>query len=169
MSLLEVSLVLLLLSILFSFALPRFSLLTDSPLEKEGKRLAGIIAHLQDEALLRGQEFRLRFNSGEQTLTIFTRDPQTWEFTLLEQKDNPHPLARGIRFYHFDTKVAQASRFGFTPLRFEKIFGEEFLIEIDDSGLIDPFEIELADETQRLKLSNPNLLGKLSLSAPEAL
>jgi len=169
MSLLEVSLVLLLLSILFGFAVPRLPLLMESDLEISGKRLAKWIQTSQDQAILEGKEFRFLLDSRVNSLTLLARDPDTLEFAPLKAKNNPLVLPKGLRFRRFDSQVTDSSTFGFTPIRFEKIFGEEFLIEIDDSGLIDPFEIEIADEDEKMTLQNPTLMGRMRLLGPEAL
>src|SRR3989339_196249 len=130
-TLLEVSLVLLLLSMLLGFAFPRLPSLAQGPLETDGKRLALQVKRLQELALMQGREFRLELNSQEATVTAWGRDPQTLEFQPLKG-GNPWHLAAGLHFRRLSSEVTGQSRFGFTPLRFEKLFGESFMIEIDD-------------------------------------
>lgn len=167
-TLLEVSLVLLLLSMLLGFAFPRLPSLIQSPLETDGKRLAVQVKRLQELALMQGREFRLELNGQESTVTAWGRNPQTLEFQPLTG-NNPWHLAPGLRFARMSSEVSGQSRFGFTPLRFEKLFGESFQIEIDDSGLVDPFEVELTSEDERLLLQNKELAADLHLLGPEAL
>ena len=167
-TLLEVSLVLLLLSMLLGFAFPRLPSLTQSALETDGKRLASQIKTMQELALMQGREFRLELNAQESTITALARDPQTLDFHPIKGK-NPWHLSAGLRLGRMSSEVTGQSRFGFTPLRFEKLFGETFQIEIDDSGLVDPFEVELVSDNERLLLQNTELVAELRLLGPEAL
>jgi prepilin-type N-terminal cleavage/methylation domain-containing protein len=69
-TLIELSLVLLILGILLSFAAPRLLDLGAARLDASARRLGGTISYLHDEASLRGTTYRLRINLDRATYAV---------------------------------------------------------------------------------------------------
>lgn len=74
-TLIELSLVLLILGIILSFAVPRLLDLGAARLDASARRLGGTISYLHDEASLRGTTYRLRMDLDRATYAVETRMP----------------------------------------------------------------------------------------------
>ncbi|MDX2471267.1 MAG: type II secretion system protein [SAR324 cluster bacterium] len=163
-SLLEMGLVLFLFSILLGFSIPALPKIYESDLEQDAKRLGLIINKTRENALLQNNDFRIAFDQDEAAVAVEIRDPETYEFVLWENKSNPYPLSKGVRLRHFTNQPKTASKFGFEPIKFEKIFGQKYYLNIDASGFVDQVEFELADSSHFIGLKIKDILGTVSIS-----
>ena len=162
-------LLLFLFSIMLGFTIPSLPKIYESDLEQDSKRLALIIEKTRENALLQSSDFRILLDQEEAQIVIEKRDPETYEFVVWENKRNPYPLSKGIRLRHFSNQPKVASKFGFEPIRFEKIFGQKYYINIDSSGFVDQVELELADSKNFTQLKIKDILGNISLSTKRSL
>lgn len=165
MTLLELTLVLFLLGILISIAIPNFSRMTEPSLQQEGKRIAKLITGLRQEAVTTGAQFRLVFDSSRHEIAVEYLVPGSLEdYKPHPRFEEPLGLQSGIRFRNFDNQVQEASRFGFQPIRFESLFGDQFRIIIDSAGLVDICQIELAEGNRWLTVKVKTLMGKIEIT-----
>jgi type II secretion system protein H len=74
-TLIEITLVLLIIGVLLSLAAPKLSLLGQARLDASARRLAAMISYLNDEAALRGRVYRLTLELDESRYTIETQAP----------------------------------------------------------------------------------------------
>ena len=74
-TLVELSLVLLILGVLLSLSVPRLLELGQAHLESSASRMANMISYLHDEASLRGRIYRLTLDLDRDSYTIEVRAP----------------------------------------------------------------------------------------------
>jgi prepilin-type N-terminal cleavage/methylation domain-containing protein len=93
-TLIELSLVLLILGILLSFAVPRLLDLGEARLDASARRLGGTIAYLHDEASLRGTTYRLRMDLDRATYAVEAQMPLGLTDTTESFQDVWDPLVK---------------------------------------------------------------------------
>ncbi|MDT8446024.1 MAG: hypothetical protein RRB13_03875 [bacterium] len=170
-SLLEVSLVLVLIVLVTGVALPRFALLFDSPLDTDAKRVQYLLSRLQKEALLKGRGFKLRFDAAQNRVEVFEQDGADPELY--------HPLKeKGLSGFTLDPSVSmkpvkkrqdQQFQMGFQALDFDPIFGLASEVFIDPAGLVDLFSLELVTDQAKVTLSVENVMGQMTRVRSERL
>ena len=166
-TLLELSLVIFLMAVLLGFSLPRFSNLFETTLQKETQKIALIMRDLRNQAVLKGENYKLVFDTMRSEYSILvmdTKDPT--KYFLYEKFPEPIELARPVEFLRIikgDTN-SMKSKFGFESLEFDKIFGQTYEFRIDSLGCIDIFSVKLTDQNDTLTLSVVNILGKIEIS-----
>lgn len=119
-SLIEMALVLLTISILLSFAVPRFSLLAGRQLDSSAARVRALCAWLGDEASLRGRVYRLEFGPDGEEWAVSMLTP--WAQSASEDAEpqfQPHwdaveqsgtfPTGVHVERLDFDTEPAGAN------------------------------------------------------------
>jgi type II secretion system protein H len=74
-TLIELSLVLLIIGVLLTLAVPRLGLLTEARLDTEADRLGSTLAYLHEEAALRGRIYRIRFDLDREGWSIAVQAP----------------------------------------------------------------------------------------------
>ncbi len=171
-TLLELSLVVLLVAILLGFSLPRFTTLYESDLELETKKLAKIIKDLRLQAIIEEKRFRLVFNtkkSSYKVLEQISRDQS--EFKPSKQFSKAVKLTEPVEFYQISNEVQNQEelRFSGAPIIFEKIFGQEFHFSVDSSGFIDPFTVRLRDQKFYMTLSVYDIMGNIRIETKRSL
>lgn len=166
-TLLELSVVLFIMAILLGIALPRFSNFFESDLQKETRRIAAVLSQLRLEAILKGESYRLVFDSKENTLQVFTIDAA--DSTLNhphENFKNPIKLNPPVEIQSITTGAETESvsaKFEFEKLKFEKIFGNQYQFSIDPSGFIDLFSVTLKDRSHSLTLQVKTIMGEMEI------
>jgi len=165
---LELTIVIFLMAVLLSFALPNFSNLIKSNLELEANRIAKIVSLLRQQAIMSGGNYKLVFSTKDSSYKILTQDlldPE--EYAPHLQYPDPITFRKPIELYKVtrDQEKEEDSNFlNFEKIEFEKIFGQDFSFTIDSSGLIDLFTLYLRDERDFISLSVVNIMGKLVVS-----
>ena len=74
-TLIELTLVMLILGVMLSLAVPRLSRLGEARLESTARRLATMISYLHDEASLRGRIYRLTFDLDHESYVVEVQAP----------------------------------------------------------------------------------------------
>jgi prepilin-type N-terminal cleavage/methylation domain-containing protein len=74
-TLIELSLVLVIIGILLTLAVPRLGLIAESRLDGAAAKLATTLSYLHDEAALRGRVFRVRFDLDRESWTVHAQAP----------------------------------------------------------------------------------------------
>lgn len=165
-TLLELSVVIFLMTVLLGFAIPRFSNFMESTLEKETRKIAYVLDELRMEAIMKGESYRLEFDTMDSELSIYTasaEDPT--EYTPHEKYDKPIKLQPPVKISKITLGEEDPfqSRFGFEKLEFDKIFGQEYYFKIDSSGFIDLFTLKLKDNENTITLAVTTIMGDLSI------
>ncbi|OGH02101.1 MAG: hypothetical protein A2600_07420 [Candidatus Lambdaproteobacteria bacterium RIFOXYD1_FULL_56_27] len=166
MTLLEVSLVLFLMVLFLGLALPRFSLLFQSPLDKDALRIQTLVSRLKKEALLEGRGFKLVLDSAKGEVLVYEQDgadPETYR-PYLAKGLSGFALEPGVQMKPVQKQRDRQFQMGFKSLSFDPIFGLESEVFIDRAGLMDLFSLELADGKQRLFLEVKDVMGVMSLT-----
>lgn len=163
-TLLELSVVILLMAILLGFSLPRFSALFDSKLVQESQKIASLLRKMRLQAILKSQNIRFVFdtqNSRYSILTSKSSDPS--QFIPHEKYSNPISLPEPLEIYQVTQEIAEVreSRFAGEKIEFDKIFGKTYQFNIDSSGFVDLFTIKLKDQDSRITVSIVNIMGKI--------
>jgi Tfp pilus assembly protein FimT len=167
-SLLELSIVVFLMAVLLGFSMPRFSSLFDSQLLKEARRIAVLLHRLRIEAILKGENYKIVFDTKKSEYSVFTASPQNpREYTPHEKYSKPIQLKSPVEFLKVtkdeDEEGRSESRFGFNELEFDKIFGLSYEFRVDSSGFIDLFTIRLKDREHSISMSVVNIMGKIEI------
>jgi len=165
-TLLELSVVLLIVAILLGISLPRFSNFFESDLEQETRKIASIIDGLRLQAILKGENYRLVFDTKNSQYQVFTVNPEdTSESVPHETYGSPIKLTPPVEISTISTEIdnLSASRFGFKKLEFDKIFGQQYEFRIDSSGFIDLFLVRLKDNKNSLTLRIKNIMGEMAI------
>ncbi len=163
-SLLELSVGMLLMVILLGFSLPRFSLLLESELQKEARKIAYLIKELRIQAILKGENYKLVFDTRKSEYSVLTEDSRNPRgISPHEKYSEPIRLEDPVEFAKVtrDEEEEEYSRFSFRKIEFDKIFGQQFEFRIDSSGFIDLFTLKLKDQENSLSLSVVNIMGKI--------
>jgi len=165
-TLLELSVVILIMVMMLSISMPRFSNLFESTLQKETLKIAGILNKLRSKAILKGENYKLVFNIKTSEYEIFTIDSEDPTKSLPHEE---YPEAIKLKPPIEFTKVlkgeegVEESKLNFKKLEFDKIFGQKHEFRIDSSGFIDLFSIELKDNKNSQTLSVVNIMGKIEI------
>lgn len=167
-TMLELTVVMLIMIILLGVSLPNFSNLFESNLEKETHRIAAIIDELRLQAILKSENYQLVFDTKKSEYQVFTTDPQDSSVTDPHEKyRTPIKLTPPIEFTKISTEIEEETtvrRFGGEKLEFDKIFGQQYIFRIDSSGFIDLFTLNLKDEDTTIALTIENIMGDISIS-----
>jgi type II secretory pathway pseudopilin PulG len=163
-SLLELSLVILLMLIMVGVAVPRLSLLFESDLMKEARRIAGTIEGLRMRAMLEGEDYRLVFDTEKATYSVDIVDlDQPRQFFPHPDYPKPVSLTPPVEFVNVwrGSSETVERRFAGEKLEFDKIFGQRFDFRIDAAGLVDPFRLELKDRRHSVTVTVADIMGKV--------
>lgn len=113
-TLIELTLVLLIVGVLVSLAAPRLARLGEARVDASARRLATTIEYLYDEAALRGRIYRLTLDLDGARYTIRTRLPYSATAGTLEQRWDPYAkdtdLDEGVRLVEVATATAKRER-----------------------------------------------------------
>ncbi len=74
-TLIELSLVLVIIGVLLTLTVPRLGLLAESRLEAAASKLAATLSYLHEEAALRGRIYRVRFDLDRESWTVDAQAP----------------------------------------------------------------------------------------------
>lgn len=171
-SLLELSAVLLLMTIMLGFSLPMFSNYFDSRLKKETLKIAKIVDDLRTQAILQHESYQLVFDTKKSHYAVYTIDPQDSQKLTPHRKYNtPILLAAPVQFASVSTEIEDEvqSVFRVEKLEFEKIFGQTYQFKIDDSGFIDRFALRLRDNENMISLTITNIMGDIAIGEEKPL
>lgn len=165
-TLLELSIVILLLSIMLGFTMPRFTTMFESDLYQETKKLAKLIRDLRFDAILKNENYRLEFDTKKSEYSVLVQnseDPEKYE--PHQRFSKPISLKAPVELVNVSriTQPERETRFGGRRLEFDKIFGQKFTYSIDSSGFVDMFKIRLKDKNNQISLSVENIMGKLKI------
>lgn len=165
MSLLEVSMVLVLMVLFMGLALPRFSLLFQGNLDKDAQKIQVLISRLKKEALLSGSGFKLVFDPPKHEVRLFVQDSEDPEVyhSFASKQVHGFFLSEGVAMKPVKKKRDKQFQMGFESLEFDPIFGLESEVFIDHSGLSDLFSIELYQEDNRVVVEVENIMGEPKL------
>ncbi len=142
-TLIELSIALLLLTLMFSIAIPRFSELTEINLRSSARQLAAMMRFLYAEAGFKKTYFSLIFDFSSQSYWVEAPrlNPETKEIQMVEIADQaliPHrKLPTGIRFREIKIGSQEALHDGKAELHFYP------------GGYADPASIHLQDRKER--------------------
>ncbi len=142
-TLIELSIALLLLTLMFSIAIPRFSELTEINLRSSARQLAAMMRFLYAEAGFKKTYFSLIFDFSSQSYWVEAPrlNPETKEIQMVEIADQaliPHrKLPTGIRFREIKIGSQEALHDGKAELHFYP------------GGYADPASIHLQDKKER--------------------
>ncbi|MBU2644191.1 type II secretion system GspH family protein [bacterium] len=163
-SLLELSFILFIVMILLGFSMPRFSRMFDSDLQLQTQKLAILINELRQQAILRGENHKLVFDTQKSEYQVFTsKADQPQQFLPHPQYEKPVSLTPPVEFAAVTRldNPENSTRFAGDRITFDKIFGQQFQIMIDSSGFVDLFTLRLKDKENQLSLSVVDIMGKV--------
>lgn len=133
-TIIELMLVLVLLVVVMSLAIPTFQVLLQDSLEKEVSRLGGVIRLVRNEAILTRTSFRIMFDLKEASYAVEEED----QFGRFLPRDDPklfrpHTLPDSIELK--DLMVYGS--------RFDKKYDKQVPIMVNVAGFVDPFSLQL--------------------------
>ena len=143
-----------LLALVMFLALPALQNLLEGSLQREVRRLSGVVRLLRNEAVLTNSRFRLMFDLDKGEYRVEQRD----EFGDYEQRDDPKELRPHAFPSSFDIKDLV-------------LFGEVSRAEpetvvpiiIDSSGYVDPFLLHFSDGAAEYTLRVTGFTGRIDL------
>jgi prepilin-type N-terminal cleavage/methylation domain-containing protein len=97
-TLIELSLVLLIIGVLLSLAVPRLGLLTEARLDAAADRLGSTLAYLHEEAALRGRIYRVRFDLDRESWSIAALAPMAGDEIASDFVEEWDPVAEGTSY-----------------------------------------------------------------------
>jgi prepilin-type N-terminal cleavage/methylation domain-containing protein len=151
-TLLELAVVLLIVGLLITVAVPRFPDLTGARLESSARRLAALVRYLSGEAAFRSHLYRLHYDLDQQSywVTVLTTVQDTAEFIVDEAPlSRPVQLPPSIMFA--DVRVPDVGR----------VNRGQVYTHFYPHGYIDPTVIHLRDQSSRvLTVVIPPLTGE---------
>lgn len=132
-TIIELLIVLTLLAVVMSLAIPTFQGLLKDSLEKEVSRLGGVIRLVRNEAILTRKSFRLMFDLKRSTYAVEEED----QFGRFIPRDDPklfrpHSLPSSI-------KLKDLYVYG---SRFDREYEKQIPVMINVSGFVDPFSLQ---------------------------
>lgn len=165
-SLMELSAVVFLMILVLGIALPRFSLLFDSELQKETNKIAQLITNLRLQAILTGQNYKLAFDTKKSSYSVFTSDARTpHKFSPHKDFLKPVRLKEPIEIQSIRENITENDQYQFAgrAIEFDKIFGQVHEFMIDSSGFVDLFTMRLTDRDKSISLTVINIMGELKI------
>lgn len=147
--------------------MPRFPRLYESDLQLEAQKLARLIDELRQQAVLNGETHKLIIDSHKSEYSVLTsKNNRPDRYSPHTRFDRPIHLKDPVTFSAVSTldQGEGGSRFAGRKITFDKIFGQQFEVEIDSSGFIDLFTVRLNDQKQQLSVSVVNIMGKIIIS-----
>lgn len=163
----EMSAVIFLMMILLGIALPRFSLLFDTDLQKESQKIGQLISNLRLQAILTGQNYKLVFDTKKSTYSVFISDAKTpHKFSPHQDFLKPVRLKEPIEILSIKESSTENENHQFAgrTIEFDKIFGQVHEFIIDSSGFVDLFSMRLTDKNNTISLSVVNIMGEIKIS-----
>ena len=163
-TLLELSLVILLMAIMLGFTMPRFSNLLDSTLHQETYKIARLLEEIRLQAILEGRNFKIVIDTKKSQYSIMMAESTNPNlYTPFPKYGNPISLPEPIEIYNISQEISdtEQSRFAIEKIEFDKIFGQTYEFEIDSSGFMDRFTLKLKDKQNKIALSVVNIMGKV--------
>ena len=153
-SLLELLAVLLLMGLLLGIGLPAFQNMLQGGLQREVKRLTGILRLLRNEAVLTRTPFQLIIDLDGHAYRVEEEDPDG----ELIPRDDPaefrrHELPSGFELQEFEL-FGQGG---------QVIQNGEVGVRVDSSGFMDPFLLRFIFEEKPYTLRVATLAGRLDL------
>ncbi|MDH5559955.1 MAG: hypothetical protein OEY59_03780 [Deltaproteobacteria bacterium] len=165
-SLLEVTAVVLLISMIVGISMPTFSNLFEPRLTKETNKIAYLIKTLRTEAILFGENYEIIFNPSKSTYHVLVEDREyRGKYGVHPKHSKPFIIDSPIKVLSIKRNMEeQADSFmSFDKIEFDQIFGQEFRLRIDSTGFVDMFTIRLADKDNAATLSTVNIMGKIKI------
>jgi len=163
-TLLELSVVILLMAIMLGFSFPRFSTLFDSTLLLETQKIARLVKQMRLQAILNGENIKLVFDTKKSQYSVMTADSTSpAQYSPHEKHADPIHLPESLDIYKVTQNVPEdkESRFSVEKIEFDKIFGQTYEFNIDSSGFIDIFTLKIKDKDNKITLSVVNIMGKI--------
>lgn len=114
-TLIELTLVVLILGVLLTLTLPRLALLGEQRLDSAARRLAVLISYLHDESALRGRIYRLTLDLDRENYRVEVERPYAKEASAHEFSEEWDPYARasqlpeGVDIVAVDSATARLS------------------------------------------------------------
>jgi hypothetical protein len=171
-TLLEFSIMLFIMLLIFSFALPGFNLFFESDLSLETKKVAKLLKKLRHQAIIKGESYLVVFDTMKSEYTFKIYAPAEKQL-YKSHPDYPEPikLKSPIEFFSVKKQIKseETRQFEFEDFEFEKIIGQEFNFNIDSSGFMDMFDIKLKDQNNKIALSVVNIMGDIEIGTEEEL
>lgn len=171
-TLLEFSIMLFIMLLIFSFALPGFNLNFESDLSVETKKIAKLLKNLRHQAIIKGESYLVIFDTRQSEYTFKIYTPSSKQ-VYKNHPDYPKPikLKPPIEFFSVKKQVKskETRQFEFEEFEFDKIIGQEFNFNIDSSGFMDMFDIKLKDKNNKIALSVVNIMGDIEIGTEEKL
>lgn len=166
-TLLELSVVIFILGLLVTLALPRFGSIGRARLEASAKRLASLVRYLGSEAAFKSQLYRLHYDLDEHTywVSVFAagQNQQNQQNQIDQQAraefiDDPDPLAQPVRLpptiSFADVRVPGIGR----------VSRGNVYTHFYPQGYTDPTVIHLRDQEARvMTVSIPPLIGEVGV------
>ena len=154
-TLLELAVVLLIIGLLVTVAVPRFTDLTGTRLESSARRLAALVRYLSGEAAFRSHLYRLHYDLDQQSywVTVLTTAQNAAEFIT-----DDAPLSRPVQLppsiVFADVQVPDVGR----------VNRGQVYTHFYPHGYIDPTVIHLRDQSSRvLTVVIPSLTGEAQI------
>ncbi|MGK0290259.1 MAG: Tfp pilus assembly protein FimT [bacterium] len=157
-SLLEVSIIMLIMVLLFSIAIPNFANLFESSLAQEAKKIAVQVKKHRLEAILKNLSL------------VLTIHPAKQQYEFSKQTDNglvPYPNEKKRKVIRLPSSIR------FSKVQFDKSENNPFLpksiqVRLYPTGYMDQFLITLQSQKHQISLQVVHpLLGKIKLSKEE--
>jgi len=171
-TLLELSLTMLIVMVLLGFALPRFPRLFESNLQLETQKLAHLFHTLRQEAILKGESYKIVIDTKQSAYTVYTAvNDRPERFTPHTQFGKSVLLPDPITFSAVTPMETQASgsQYAGRKITFDKIIGQQVEVIIDSSGFMDMFAVRLQDQKHQISLSVVDIMGKIKIGEEEPL
>ncbi|MBI1814184.1 MAG: GspH/FimT family pseudopilin [Deltaproteobacteria bacterium] len=158
-TLIEISLVLLIIAIMVALAVPRLRSASGAELKREARQLTNTFRFLRSEAILNGQIYQLRYDLGRERYWVTVGDP-TGEAGLgtADDLEDLGPLARSVTL---------TSPIGISDIVLPESVGKQqegqFVTNFYPDGTVDTTVIHLDDGSETYTLWVNPLTGRLNL------
>jgi general secretion pathway protein H len=167
-TLIEILVVLVIISIVISFAVLKLGVTgRDSAIDDETRRIQGLMGLLQERAVLEGRDFGLLVEPASYQFVVYQNRRQRWENFDEEREFRRRDLPKGVAF-----QLQMDSRNIVLKPRSKDIKSGEPLtapqLVIAASGEGTPFKLTLVrDGTPNRGVVNADAFGKITLESPD--
>lgn len=153
-TIIELMLVLTLLVLVMTLAVPTFQSVLQDSLDKEVARLGGVIRLARNEAILTRKSFRILFDLKASSYAVEEED----QFGRFLPRDDP----KLFRPYTLPDSIELKNLFVYGS-RFDLEYDKKVPIVINVSGFVDPFSLQFLQDGQPWTIVSKGFMAKMSL------
>ena len=153
-SLLEVSLILFLLALVFSLSIPLFSTANRNQLKNLSSRFVNLVSYVRDQASTSNQPYFLYLNAKSDEIFVYQQDSELASFLARDKEQKvSHDQKNSIILKQINSYLS------ISAIIYDKLETMSVSIRFDPSGFSEIFQITFTDNKNFMRYEQTSVLG----------